>query len=68
MARFVEGQMVRALTDAQGMTQGERYQVVAVEDLSTPFGTFVTYTLTNGADCFGVRNGHLLLEPVRGWH
>lgn len=59
--RFQKGDAVRSRVDAQGMTKDAVYRVVLVEQLATPFGTFVTYVLNGGQV---VRNGHLVLDLV----
>jgi hypothetical protein len=62
MARFPEGQRVRALVDAQGLQRGAPYNVVAVHEQLTPVGNVVTYEVTDGTDRFVVTNGHLVLR------
>ncbi len=63
---FETGQRVRAKVSAQGMHEDETYTVVDVERNDTPFGTFVTYMLTDEVgNRLAVTNGHLLLEAVQ---
>jgi hypothetical protein len=67
---FETGNVVRANVSEQGMAEGNLYTITDVEIQSTPFGGFVTYSLTSKqrfhlalAD-LKIGNGHMLLTLV----
>ena len=68
MTTFVKGQAVKAKISTQGLTQGNTYYVIDVNEKQMPWGNFVTYVLTHGdagkTGLLAVNNGHLLLEAV----
>lgn len=69
MSQYEVGQMVRALTNAQGMVKGEVYEVRSASTMRNFLGGYTTYGLTGrsekvlGAD-LSVGNGHLVLEAA----
>jgi hypothetical protein len=59
------GQLVEALTSAQGLKRSEVYCVTDVQVQSLTFGDFVTYTVVDKAGkALQISNGHLLLRLV----
>ncbi len=66
MGTIENGSRVRSLVNAQGMTRGECFEVVASSVFRTFVGGFVTYQLrsiVNGREV-SVGNGHLVLEVM----
>jgi hypothetical protein len=61
---FTVGDRVRSRVDTQSMAKGVVYEVAAVVERPSPFGTFVIYVLRD-VDGTGERtivNGHLVLD------
>lgn len=58
---FHRSQKVTAKMTAQGMTEGQTYEVTQVLVNPMPWGTFVTYELDG---TLYIRNGHILLQAV----
>jgi hypothetical protein len=62
---FHTGQTVKSRVDAQGLRKGAFYVVTDVVEAHYPFGTFVTYMVTDdNSDLYEVGNGHLVLEAA----
>lgn len=63
--RWNKGDRVKSNVTAQGLKKGEEYTVVDMDEMRTPFGTFVTYHVTdkNGKK-IAVGNGHLVLQAA----
>jgi hypothetical protein len=65
MTTFNIGQDVISTTEAQGLTKGATYQVSNITKATTPWGTYVEYTLTAaGSDQVTISNGHILLRAA----
>jgi hypothetical protein len=65
MTAFKVGEFVISRINAQGLTQGNLYEVVDVVERHLAFGTFVTYVLQDdNENRFAVSNGHLVLDRV----
>ena len=64
MFTFEIGNKVTANVTAQGMTAGNTYKVVTVDSEYLPFGTFVTYGITDGTQKLTIGNGHMLLTKA----
>ena len=66
MTLFHTGDMVRATTAAQGLQLGQVYRVCGIAHRDTPFGSFVTYSVTqDGRKVLDISNGHLLLTMAK---
>lgn len=60
---FKVGQMVRSVSNAQGLVPGWLYEVVEVRERATAFGNFVVYDVREaGNRVLSITNAHLLLE------
>ena len=65
---FTQGQVVRSLTNEQGLKFGLMYRIVGVSTHHTPFGSFVTYLVNADissmklSTAMTVVNGHVVLE------
>jgi hypothetical protein len=68
--KFKINDTVKAEISAQGMIKGNIYTITNVVSDYTPFGTFVTYSVTSkerfhsGQKDLVIGNGHLLLSKV----
>lgn len=66
MTTFINGDVVVAQVEAQGLRLNVDYEVVDMDVRALPFGTFVTYLLQpvggTPAERVQVQNGHLLLR------
>lgn len=64
--RHKVGDRVKSTINAQGLKKGEEYTVVDMDEMRTPFGTFVTYYVTDKkGKKHSVGNGHLVLQPIK---
>ena len=69
---FAQGDRVRSRVTAQGLVEGDLYEVAALSTYATVFGGFVTYfvrpltSATEAAkqDLLSIGNGHLILEAA----
>ena len=69
---FTQGDRVRSRVTAQGLVEGDLYEITCVSTYATVFGGYVTYyvrpvdSATEAAkqESFPIGNGHLLLEAL----
>lgn len=66
MERFKIGQKVRATVNAQGLRDGQVYEVTDATTVVTGFGGFTTYEVWDAEQLrmLSVGNGHLVLTEV----
>ncbi|OFV89543.1 MAG: hypothetical protein A3J75_05030 [Acidobacteria bacterium RBG_16_68_9] len=71
MAKFIEGELARALDSTQGLKRDAIYTVTGVASRFTPWGEFVTYDVVEFREGegdtgtpFAVENGQLILTEV----
>lgn len=64
-ALFAKGDRVKSDVDAQGMKRGELGTIEDMDEQSTAFGTFVTYSVKlDSGKTVAVGNGHLVLSKA----
>ena len=62
--KFEINDTVKAELSVQGMIAGNLYTISNVITYHLPFGTFVSYKISDGVNELGIANGHFLLTKV----